>query len=60
MRKSMAGRSVLRNIITVVMSLSVVVLASGAFAFLAKKVWSPSDNEIPVKEIIVDTLTIDF
>ena len=54
----MAGRSVLRNIITVVMSLSVVVLASGAF--LAKKVWSPSDNEIPVKEIIVDTLTIDF
>lgn len=56
----MAGRSVFRNIITVVMSLSVVILASGAFAFLAKKVWSPSDNEIPVKEIIVDTLTIDF
>ena len=56
----MAGRSVLRNIITVVMSLSVVVLASGAFAFLAKKVWSTADNEIPVKEIIVDTLTIDF
>ena len=56
----MAGRSVLRNIITVVMSLSVVVLASGAFVFLAKKVWSPSYKEIPVKEIIVDTLTIDF
>lgn len=56
----MAGRSFLRNIITVVMSLSVVVLASGVFAVLAKKIWYPSDNEIPVKEIIVDTLTIDF